>query len=354
MLLNQKEVILGLENRVISLQIGGAIERPTPLSLAKANSYKYESQQPQQVSNTQTPGQQTQNQPGLKQLPTCRFEGKVMDLALLGSEYLVVAEGNIDPASKQVIKIFKGDKLVKEITEPRFRAGFYPYQAICPFNAFGRVFEVAGDRIMFNSHDWKIYSIKMTGANIAVHQELDPKCRLNHFRVVSNPLCLFGITTDRIIKASIDNNNPQVTKCAEMDKALTAIEYGGGYLFVAQHCSMHMFQGDNALIILDSHLKERNKFHVDMRESIRHLKYFSCKGIHYLMVSSFGYDSMLLVYEFTPSDLWLNFCRKITGANQNPMCSWVNHALPLANSGSVLTVGPLGHCVVHRFRLDFN
>lgn len=352
LILGQKDVILGLEDRIVAIQIAGATEKPAAPGLTKTSSNKMDTPSLQTTKSQNSQQQASQIKP--KELPTCRFEGKVMDLAILGNEFLVIAEGNIDPANTQVIKIFKGSKLVKEITEPKFRPGYYPYHAICPFNAYGRVFEVVGDRIMFNAQDWKIYSIKIAGNNLVVQQEFDLRQKLNHFRVVANYGCLFGITTDKVIKAMMDNSNPQITKSVEYDKALTAVEFGAGFVFVAQHSTLQPFYGDNALIILDHNLKERHKFQVEMRESIRHLKYFNCKGIHYLMFSSFGYDSMLMIYEFITLDASLSCCRKVVSANNNLMCSWVNYAVPICNSGNVLTVGPLGHCVVHRFRLDFN
>lgn len=273
----------------------------------------------------------------------------------LTNAIIVVAEGYLGNSPTLggspddfCIKIFKGFNLIKEIPEPKFRPGYFFSAARFQINAFGKIFCQYKEKLFFISSDKYIYAVDLSKAEFPVSKLYSEKTHAQQIK--ANSTGVFGITPQSALRITYDGSI--MAKKFEAEGVLTAIDATEKHVFVCQHQGLEKNHEHNYLIVLDLHLKRSNEIEVRVKESMRHVKAFTVDSKEYIICSTFGYDSTVLLYHFHSPTHGLGFVKGIEGANQSNFCSWINSFLIVPSTGNLITCGPLSHLTLNKATYD--
>ena len=276
-----------------------------------------------------------------------KLEGRVSDMCFY-DEYLLVAEGHRSPESNICIKVFLDYVLFRNLKEARFKTGYFFSDSIySQLNSFNRVFCLFQNSIYFVGDDKYVYQLKITKNEALINRMGINKQTLHQFR--SNSSYIFGIDISSIVMFNLELTS-SIHK-VELGETLTCLEACEKFIFISR-CVEQSYPSRNEIIILKTNLCEMTKVFTKDKESIRHMKYLSRSNQDYLITTTFGYDSVLSIYEIDDLKNKVALVRREESSNPSNFCSWINAMMPIKSSGNVLTFGPIGHIYLHKTRLD--
>jgi hypothetical protein len=281
-----------------------------------------------------------------REKPVAQCSGRILDMKIYRG-CLIIAEGSHDPDSKKTIKIFEKNGTIKEITNPPFRTGYFYCNVQTQINAYGRVFTIFKDKLIFIGADGAVRQVDLDRSDTQATRLTDSKAAYHMLDAHGHNLV--GITPQFLVFIESETWSKEKKVC--LGGVLTALEVTHDFVIVSQYRT-DIYGSFNRLLVIDFGINRRAELEVQISESIRHLKHFAHGGKRYIVAVSFGYSSTVQLIEYISKTDRFSFLKRLDNLNTNPLCSWINSVHINAENASILLVGPQNFVTMLKLKSD--